>query len=163
AGDLEAALRQMDRSLELQPGALWPTFYKGCCSYRLGRCDDAVVAFSVCLALAPDSPWCWYNRGLAYARLGRLDRALSDLDRPPPLAPPRRGAGGSCPTARAAAPRRGPPPAGPAAPGSTTRRSTAGSPWSTWPAGTGKRPFGAPEPPCGSTPVACRRARCCGN
>jgi serine/threonine protein kinase/lipoprotein NlpI len=81
AGDLEAALRQMDRSLELQPGALWPTFYKGCCSYRLGRCDDAVVAFSVCLALAPDSPWCSYNRGLAYARLGRLDRALSDLDR----------------------------------------------------------------------------------
>src|SRR5262249_43171187 len=60
AGNLQAALREMDGALEKQPQALWPNFCKGCCAYRLGQQDDAVVSFSICLTLAPDNAWCWY-------------------------------------------------------------------------------------------------------
>jgi serine/threonine protein kinase/lipoprotein NlpI len=81
AGDLHAALGEMDRVLHEQPQALWPRFCKGCCAHRLGRHDDAVTAFSVCLAVAPNSASCAHNRGLAQAELGRLDRALRDQDR----------------------------------------------------------------------------------
>jgi tetratricopeptide (TPR) repeat protein len=81
AGEFRRAAAELDRALELRPGALWPTFYRGCCAYRLGQYDDAVVAFSACLALAPDRAWCSCNRGLAYLALGRPDRALPDFDR----------------------------------------------------------------------------------
>jgi tetratricopeptide (TPR) repeat protein len=81
AGDVTRALAQMERALELEPGALWPNFYRGCCARRLGRHQDAVVAFAVCAALAPDRACHWYNRGLAYLELGRLDEALRDHDR----------------------------------------------------------------------------------
>ena len=80
-GDFRRAADELDRALELRPGALWPTFYRGCCACRLGQYDDAVVAFSVCLALAPDRAWCSCNRGLAYLGQGRPERALPDLDR----------------------------------------------------------------------------------
>jgi serine/threonine protein kinase/Tfp pilus assembly protein PilF len=81
ADEPRLALRALDCALELQPGALWPTFYRGCCASRLGQHDEAVVAFSVCLALAPDKAWCFCNRGLAYFEWGRLDQAQRDLDR----------------------------------------------------------------------------------
>ena len=39
--------------------------------YRLGRFDDAVDAFRVCIALAPETAECFYNRALAHAALGQ--------------------------------------------------------------------------------------------
>jgi tetratricopeptide (TPR) repeat protein len=80
AGKVEKADEQMNLALELEPGTLWPNFWKGNCAFRLRRFDDAVVAFSVCVALAPDRAWCYSNRGLAYAELGRLDRARDDFE-----------------------------------------------------------------------------------
>ena len=56
AGDMDAAQKQMDRALELEPESLWPNFWKGSCAFRLGRFDDAVVAFSVCVVLSPRMP-----------------------------------------------------------------------------------------------------------
>jgi tetratricopeptide (TPR) repeat protein len=87
AGDLAAAEARLDRALELQPGALWPTFYKGACAYRRARYEDAVLAFTACAALAPRSGWCYHNRGLAYEALGQPERALSDYDRALRLGP----------------------------------------------------------------------------
>jgi serine/threonine protein kinase/Tfp pilus assembly protein PilF len=80
-GEIRAAEREMDLALEKEPGALWPNFWKGNCAFRLARFDDAVVAFSVCVALAPQSACCYANRGLALTELGRLDRAAADFDR----------------------------------------------------------------------------------
>jgi serine/threonine protein kinase len=79
-GEVAAAEGEMDRALELEPGALWPNYWKGNCAFRLKRFDDAVVAFSVCVALAPRSAWCYANRGLARAESGRLDRAAEDFE-----------------------------------------------------------------------------------
>jgi tetratricopeptide (TPR) repeat protein len=81
AGDLALAGEEMERALELQPEGLWPNFYKGICAYRRGRFDDALLAFSVSVALAPRSASCFSNRGRTFAQLGRLDRALQDYDR----------------------------------------------------------------------------------
>jgi serine/threonine protein kinase/Tfp pilus assembly protein PilF len=79
-GDLAAAEGEMDRALRLEPGALWPNYWKGSCAFRQHRFDDAVVAFSVCVALAPESAWCYANRGLARAESGKLDRAAEDFE-----------------------------------------------------------------------------------
>jgi tetratricopeptide (TPR) repeat protein len=87
AGDWPRALRELDRALELEPRALWPTFYRGCCACKMRRYDDAIVAFSVCHVLAGDRAWCLYNRGLAYLEVGQLDRARRDLDRALTLEP----------------------------------------------------------------------------
>ncbi len=81
AGNFRRAAEQMDRALELEPGGLWPNFYKGSCAYRLHEHEEAATAFSVCVVLAPHSAWCWHNRALAHAGLGRLDRARRDCDR----------------------------------------------------------------------------------
>jgi tetratricopeptide (TPR) repeat protein len=70
----------MDRALREKPQYLWAHFYQGSCACRQRRYDEAVVAFSVCVALAPESAWCRHNRGLAYAELGQLDRAARDYD-----------------------------------------------------------------------------------
>jgi serine/threonine protein kinase/Tfp pilus assembly protein PilF len=81
AGELRRADEELDRALELEPQGLWPNFSRGVCADRLGRHDDALVAFSVCVTLAPRSATCVYNRGRVYAELGRLDRAVRDYDR----------------------------------------------------------------------------------
>jgi serine/threonine protein kinase/tetratricopeptide (TPR) repeat protein len=70
----------LDEAVERQPAGLWPNFYRGVCAYRLNRFDEALSAFSACIALVPENPVCLYNRGLAYAALGRDERALQDYD-----------------------------------------------------------------------------------
>jgi serine/threonine protein kinase/Tfp pilus assembly protein PilF len=87
AGDWRRALREVDLALQMQPGALWPTFYRGCCAFRLRQYEEAIVAFSVCQALAGDQACLFCNRGLAYLEMGRLDRARADLDRALTLEP----------------------------------------------------------------------------
>jgi tetratricopeptide (TPR) repeat protein len=80
AGELEAAVTELDRSLDLQPRALWPNFARGQCAFRLGRAEEAVPAFTACITLAPENAGFFYNRGLAYAHAGRSDLALRDYD-----------------------------------------------------------------------------------
>ena len=80
-GDLPHAAEHLDRALEMQPDGLWPNFYKGVCAYRMVQYQEAVIAFSVCVALAPESAPCLCNRARAYTELGQFDRALRDYDR----------------------------------------------------------------------------------
>jgi len=55
--------------VRLDPAGRWPNFYHGLCAYCLGRHEDAVAAFSVCIGAAPDSPDAYYHRALAHAAL----------------------------------------------------------------------------------------------
>jgi tetratricopeptide (TPR) repeat protein len=80
-GELEAAARQFERALHLQPQGVWPNFYHGICCYRLGRFEDAALANTVCITLAPRAPACYLNRGLAFVARGQSERALRDFDR----------------------------------------------------------------------------------
>jgi tetratricopeptide (TPR) repeat protein len=81
AGDLSRAWPELTAALQCDPGGKWPNFYYGLCAFRLGRHDEAVAAFSVCVGTSPDLAGCFYNRGLAYAALGRDEQALRDYDR----------------------------------------------------------------------------------
>jgi tetratricopeptide (TPR) repeat protein len=80
-GDTTRAADDLDRALSLQPGALWANFYRGQCAFQTADYEEAVAAFSVCVALAPTSAWPAYHRALAELEQGRLDRARNDLRR----------------------------------------------------------------------------------
>ena len=87
SGDLAAAAEEFERAVDRQPKDLWSHFYRGVCAYRLRRHEDAVNAFSICVALAPETPECYYNRAKARERLGQSERALRDYDHALELAP----------------------------------------------------------------------------
>jgi serine/threonine protein kinase len=81
AGDDERALAEFRRAVREEPQNFWANFYRGRCAYRLHRYDEALNAFSVCIALAPTRAECFYNRGLVYTALGQTPDALTDYDR----------------------------------------------------------------------------------
>src|SRR5262249_10324169 len=78
AGDLTTASTQLEHAVRMQPQGLWPNFYHGVCAYRMGRYEDAALAFSVCVGAAPDLAAAYSNRALALAALGRTSRAVAD-------------------------------------------------------------------------------------
>jgi tetratricopeptide (TPR) repeat protein len=80
AGELEAAIAELDQALDLQPRALWTNVLRGRCAFHLGHPEEAALAFTACITLAPENAGFFYNRGLAYAQWGRLDLALRDYD-----------------------------------------------------------------------------------
>jgi tetratricopeptide (TPR) repeat protein len=80
ARDLDGAARSFERAVEIRPQDFWPWFGKGVCAHRRLRHDEAVTAFSVCVALAPDSAACYHNRAVAVAARGETAAALRDCD-----------------------------------------------------------------------------------
>jgi serine/threonine protein kinase len=81
SGDLPHAAEQLATARELEPAGRWPNFYYGLCAYRMGRYEDAIAAFSVCIGCDPNVAGYFYNRALAYAALGRRVDALQDYER----------------------------------------------------------------------------------
>jgi eukaryotic-like serine/threonine-protein kinase len=80
---LDEAASMLQKAVEREPHGLWPRFYQGICAYRLGNYEDAVLAFTMCVAWttqAPEMAGCFYNRALAYQGWGRSAKALSDYD-----------------------------------------------------------------------------------
>jgi eukaryotic-like serine/threonine-protein kinase len=75
------AAEQFQQAVDLRPQDFWPNFYQGLCAYKLGRFEDAVNAFRVCISLAHNPAECYFNRALAYEALGRTDQALRDYTR----------------------------------------------------------------------------------
>ena len=75
------------RSLDLRPQDFWSNFYHGLCSFRLGRFDDAVADFRVCLAIEPGSAVAHFNRALAFDALGRSQDAYRGYSKAIELAP----------------------------------------------------------------------------
>jgi tetratricopeptide (TPR) repeat protein len=71
----------------LRPQDFWPNFYRGLCSFRLRRFEDAVADFRAALAIDPGSAVAHFNRALAYDALGRADLAYRGYSRAIELAP----------------------------------------------------------------------------
>jgi tetratricopeptide (TPR) repeat protein len=93
-GNLERAEAAFDRALRLKRGDLWPNFCRGKCAYQRKHFDEALMYFSICVALVERAysgseaarktsalPWCLTNEGLAYAALGKGEQALDDFNK----------------------------------------------------------------------------------
>jgi tetratricopeptide (TPR) repeat protein len=87
SGDFAQAEDAFERALALRPQDLWPNFHQGVCAFRLGRYQDALSAFRVCVALAPDRAECFYNCAMAHAALGHTVQAERDYGRAVSLDP----------------------------------------------------------------------------
>jgi eukaryotic-like serine/threonine-protein kinase len=87
SGDFAQAEEAFERALALRPQDLWPNFHQGVCAFRLGRYQDALSAFRVCVALAPDRAECFYNCAMAHAALGHTVQAERDFGRAVSLDP----------------------------------------------------------------------------
>lgn len=105
--DLAGAAAAFERALEIAPHEFWPSFHHGICAFRRGRYQDALTAFTVCVALKPDEAECFHNRALALAALGHPAQASRDHARAVALDPTlaatsrdRRPTAGQVPTAR---------------------------------------------------------------
>jgi serine/threonine protein kinase/Tfp pilus assembly protein PilF len=81
SGALARAAAEFQTALEIRPQDFWPNFYQGLCAYQLGRFEDAIAAFRVCIALAPETAECYYNRALAYEAAGDKAHAVRDYTR----------------------------------------------------------------------------------
>lgn len=77
SGLIDEAAQEFQRTIRLQPRDFWPQFYLGLCVAKRDRWDDAVAAFSACIAIR-DKAECYYNRALAYEALGRQQDAIDD-------------------------------------------------------------------------------------
>jgi eukaryotic-like serine/threonine-protein kinase len=81
AGDFREADIHFRAAVEAKPREFRPNFYHGRAAYELKQYDEAVTAFSVCVALSHQAPSCYYYRGLASVQLGLNDAARRDFDR----------------------------------------------------------------------------------
>ncbi len=88
AGDATGAEVYLAQAVALEPGGSWPNFYHGLCTYQLGRYQDAVTSFSVCIGRSPHVAVYFHNRSLAYAALGDSERARLDHVRAIGIDPP---------------------------------------------------------------------------
>jgi tetratricopeptide (TPR) repeat protein len=75
------AAEQFQLAVDLRPRDFWPNFYQGVCTYKLGRFEDALSAFRVCIALADNPAECYFNRALTYEALSKNDESLRDYTR----------------------------------------------------------------------------------
>jgi tetratricopeptide (TPR) repeat protein len=83
AGDLARADGEFRAALRLDPHCLWSHFYHGICAYRRRQYEEAVLAFTACVALAPapdQAAQHLYNRARAAAAAGRPEQALADYN-----------------------------------------------------------------------------------
>jgi serine/threonine protein kinase/Flp pilus assembly protein TadD len=81
SGELARASQELAAAVSLEPAARWPNFYAGVCAHRMGRYQDAVTSFSVCIGSGPDVAGYYYNRAMSYTALGRIELALGDYNR----------------------------------------------------------------------------------
>jgi tetratricopeptide (TPR) repeat protein len=84
---LQAAAREFQEAIRLEPGGLWPNYYAGMCAYRLGHSKKALQAFNVCVGAAnygtskPVQAQILFDRALANSGTGADRDALEDYNR----------------------------------------------------------------------------------
>ena len=87
AGDPDRARRELEAALAKDPAGRWPNFYYGLCAYRLGKFQEAVEAFSVCIGSEPGVAGYFYNLALAYGGMNRVEKAIQNYGRALELEP----------------------------------------------------------------------------
>ena len=81
AGDLESAIANWDKALELNPD-LSPAWHnRGSALSTLGRLEEAIASFERAIAIRPDDDQSWNNRGNALYNLQRWEDAIASWDK----------------------------------------------------------------------------------
>ena len=86
-GHHQEALRDFDRTLQLEPADAWAFARRGETYRVMGRHQEALRDFNRSLQLEPDNAWALRSRGDTYRDMGRHQEALRDLDRSLQLEP----------------------------------------------------------------------------
>jgi tetratricopeptide (TPR) repeat protein len=77
-GDLDAAVAEFTRALELSPDS--KTYYnRGVAHSAAGRHEPAIADYSAAVRLDPANADAYFNRGVAHGQLGKTAEALNDL------------------------------------------------------------------------------------
>lgn len=90
AGNQEAAIRELDICVQINPKSAAHRYNRGTLLLLLKRYDAALADFDEALKLDPSDAATWHNRGVAWKSLGRHDFAIRDfttaIERDPQLA-----------------------------------------------------------------------------
>ena len=87
AGRPEAACRDFDTALELDPTLVGAHNGRGSLMFAMGRLDEALAHYDRAVALDPTLPLSHRNRGVTLRRLRRLEEAIQSHDQALALAP----------------------------------------------------------------------------
>jgi tetratricopeptide (TPR) repeat protein len=81
AGDLQGAVADLDRALELAPDDARSLALRGECHRALEHYDQALRDLDEAIRHSPTDDYAWASRGATRLGRGELDAALADLDR----------------------------------------------------------------------------------
>src|SRR5262249_36228163 len=77
-GDLQGALDQYGKAIELKNDYVAAWNYRGLAYHLLARYDQAITDLTHAIQLKKDFAEAWNNRGNAYANLGKHEQAIAD-------------------------------------------------------------------------------------
>ena len=86
-GNFDAALKDLNRALELKPDYPFALASRGDCHRQKGNLDAALKDLNRALELKPDYPFALASRGDCHRQKGNLDAALKDFNRATELEP----------------------------------------------------------------------------
>ena len=78
-GDLDKAIQNYDKAIELKPDFFGAYNSRGIAYRRKGDLDKAIQNYGKAIELKPDFTDAYYNRGIAYVEKGDFDKAIQDL------------------------------------------------------------------------------------
>ena len=79
--DLQAAIRDLDAALKINPSLAYAWFNKGNIYFETGDFTSALQNYDEAIKIYPDFGEAYYNRGLAYMKLGNKQRAFADISK----------------------------------------------------------------------------------
>lgn len=79
-GDIDAALADFSRSIEMDPSRFRPWFARGTLYLKLQKYNEAIHDFTMTLERNPTYEKAWVNRGNAYRDLNQNDNAILDYN-----------------------------------------------------------------------------------
>ncbi len=78
-GDLDSALGDMSKAIEINPRFGEAYYNRGVIYNRRGEPDPAISDFTEAIEINLDIPQPYYGRGSAYSKKGKFDEAIADL------------------------------------------------------------------------------------